>query len=95
MDECSQLQIYEVEEASNHGGTCIVRCIRGVARLGQAFTSVAADRDVPADLHLTVTRIERYRNDVEFFDPPHTARVEFSGKSVDSLSRGAVIQGSA
>lgn len=94
MVECSKLQIYEVEEASDLGGTCVVRCISGVARVGQVFTPAPADDDVPADLHLTLSRIERYRNDVEFFDPPHTARVELSGGSVTSLNRGSIIQSS-
>lgn len=95
MVECSQLQVYEVEETSDHGGTCVVRCISGVARLGQVFTPAPGGHDAPAGLHLTLTRIERYRNDVEFFDPPHTARVELSGGSVASLSRGSIIQSSA
>lgn len=94
MAECSQLQIYEIEKASDHGRTCTVRCISGTARLGQVFVLAPEDYDAPAGLHLTLTRIERYGNAVEFFDPPHTAKVELSGDSGAPLSRGSIIQSS-
>lgn len=92
MAEPSKLQIYEVERSDGHGGVCTVRCIAGIARVGQTFfVSEGAAEEVSADSRIALTVIERYRRNVDFFDPPNTARVFLSGDSVRYLSRGSVI----
>ncbi|MEU9010996.1 hypothetical protein AB0D12_14685 [Streptomyces sp. NPDC048479] len=91
MDEPSQLQIYAVEESTEPGGTCIARCVGGVARVGQVFTHEGTSEASVQDLRLTLDRIERYGRCVDFFGPPHVARVHLSGGSTSILVRGAII----
>ncbi|MFC4609085.1 hypothetical protein ACFO9E_14860 [Streptomyces maoxianensis] len=92
MDEPSKLQIYAVEVAAESGGICIARCVGGVVRVGQVFRHEGPSGDSATDLRLTPDRIERYVGlDVDFFDPPHAARVHFSGASTSTLARGVVI----
>ncbi|MBM7438857.1 hypothetical protein JOC24_002265 [Streptomyces sp. HB132] len=90
MAEPSRLQIYEVERSSEQEGVCTARCISGVARVGQTFGPDGAG-EVSTDSLITLKAIERYRNNVDFFDPPGTARVFLSGESVKALSRGSII----
>ncbi|NUK04319.1 hypothetical protein HRW23_13800 [Streptomyces lunaelactis] len=92
MKEPSRLQIYAVEAAAESGGICIARCVGGVVRVGQVFTHECPSGASVTDLRLTLDRIERYVGQyVDFFDPPHAARVHFSGTSTSALARGDII----
>lgn len=88
--ESSRLQIYEVESSSELGGVCIARCVGGVVRPGQTFVPVGISEE-SAEGYVTLTAIERYGENVDFFDPPHSARVHFSGRSVGNLIRGSIL----
>jgi hypothetical protein len=87
----SKLQIYGVERSDDHGGVCTVRCITGIVRIGQVFTSDDSSEGANGDSTITLTAIERYRKSVDFFDPPNTARVSLSGNSVGNLGRGSIL----
>lgn len=93
--EPGRLQIYEVERSSDLEGVCIVRCIGGVVRRGQIFVPEGITEKLATDVHLTITEIEWYGKNVDFIDPPHAARVYFSGGSVGNLTRGSVLTGPA
>lgn len=85
------LQIYSIEKASENSAVCDVRCVGGVVRLGDTFTTSRPPEGTPAK-QLRIEKIERYREVfVEFFDPPHAARVHFSGPGGRSLERGDIL----
>ncbi|WP_251067317.1 hypothetical protein [Streptomyces sp. ISL-36] len=86
----SRLQIYSIEFEDSDGGVCIVRCIGGIARVGQIFVAEeeTLEQSVP---QLTLNQIERYNRQVEFFDPPHNARVHLSGGPLAGLREGSVL----
>lgn len=46
---------------------------------------------VSIDSLIALKTIEQYRINVDFFEPPATARVFLSGESVKALSRGPII----
>ncbi|MFC9942171.1 hypothetical protein [Streptomyces pratensis] len=85
------LRIYEVEYGDDHGGVCVVRCLSGVVRTGQLFLSPTVPPGSAPAVTLTATRIEWYGREVPSLDPPHTARVTFSGGTTAGLARGAVL----
>jgi hypothetical protein len=90
METHSALQIYSVEKTSENTGICVVRCIAGRVRLGDIFTSELPSSAPVTRLH--IDKIERYSDVfVERFDPPHAARVYFSGPGAQSLERGHIL----
>lgn len=90
--EHARLQIYAVEASSPTGVICIVRCVGGIARAGQIFGVESATDAAGVGLgHVVLDRIDRYGRHVDFFDPPHSARVALSGGGVAALSKGVVI----
>ncbi|TQK45217.1 hypothetical protein FBY35_6770 [Streptomyces sp. SLBN-118] len=96
MAEASRIQIHSVEESNEAGGICIARCVGGVARVGQAFAVEGDSQTNRPELRVTLDQIERYTGVfVEFFDPPHAARIYLSGESVGALSRGSIVVSSA
>lgn len=96
MAEMSRIQIESLEESSDTGGTCIVRCVGGVPRVGDVFTSDEISGRGHPQVRLTLDRIERYEGRfVEFFDPPHAARIHVSGEGVGLLTRGSIITSAA
>ncbi|MFG2815084.1 hypothetical protein [Streptomyces sp. NPDC048410] len=80
MDSAAKLQIYSVEERSLDTAVCVVRCVGGIVRVGQEFGA-----------HLTLDRIIRYDQAVDFMDPPHGAQVRLSGAGVRELEKGVII----
>jgi hypothetical protein len=86
-----QLQIYEVEEADSRSATCVVRCVGGVVRPGQRFDAGSATEDPNATLQVTLEWINRYGRFVDFFDPPHNAKVYLTGDGVALLKAGLTI----
>ncbi|MEV2203112.1 hypothetical protein [Streptomyces fradiae] len=91
MADSEMLQVYSVDTASDRSGTCIVRCVAGVVRIGDVFTTVE-DSPTTATTLLSVEKIERYHEVfVNSFDPPHAAKVHFSGPGVKSLKRGDIL----
>lgn len=96
MAEAGRIQIHSVAESTGSGGICIARCVGGVARVGQTFTLEGDSQTNHPELRITLDQIERYSGVfVEFFDPPHAARIHLSGESVGTLSRGSIIVSSA
>ncbi|MGA4955839.1 hypothetical protein [Streptomyces lavendulocolor] len=92
MQVASRLQVDSVEEAGERGGTVIVRCVGGLARVGQTYTLEEGAGSGTGAPHFVLNRIERYPGVfVDVFGPPHAARVHVSGASPASLSRGVVI----
>lgn len=79
----AELQVCAVESADVTGGVCLVRCIGGVARTGQAFASGA--------LRTRLRGIERYGRPVGSFDAGHLAKVRLTGPVVALLARGQVL----
>ncbi|MFD4725175.1 hypothetical protein ACFWNW_08835 [Streptomyces seoulensis] len=80
MNSAARLQIHSVEQEGPAAAVCIVRCVGGVARVGQEFAGA-----------MTLDRILRYGREVEFLEPPHSAKVRLSGAGVHALERGAVV----
>ena len=35
----TEVQVYSVEEADRDGGVCVVRCVGGMARVGQLYAA--------------------------------------------------------
>ncbi|MEU1867088.1 hypothetical protein [Streptomyces gardneri] len=90
MPDNSRLQIYSIEQENTHGGVCIVRCIGGIARVGQMFL-VEGEESGRSGSRFTLDQIDRYNRQVDFFDPPHNARVHLSGRPVAGLNEGSVL----
>ncbi|MFI1397565.1 hypothetical protein [Streptomyces sp. NPDC020681] len=63
----------------------------GVVRVGQMFTCERPSPSTAADVRLSLDRIERYGRDVDFVDPPHSARVHLSGDWLPTLVRGDIL----
>ncbi|MDT6983399.1 hypothetical protein ACFSUJ_31330 [Streptomyces lusitanus] len=82
--ERGKLQIYAVESAGPEAATCVVRCTGGIARTGQRYSS---GEIAP----LTLEHITRYGRAVDFVDPPHNAKVRFSGEGARGLVRNVVL----
>ncbi|MFD3437528.1 hypothetical protein ACFWU3_08485 [Streptomyces sp. NPDC058685] len=91
MRESSRIQIYEVVEETGSGGVCIVRCVGGVARVGQIFMLEASPNRPSGTVRLRLDRIERYGQDVDAFDVMHTAKVHLTGGTMSGLVRGSIL----
>ncbi|MGX1886205.1 hypothetical protein [Streptomyces sp. NPDC055287] len=88
----SELQIHTVEESAPGAAVCVVRCVGGVARVGQEFSVPAASGPVEECLPVMLEGIRRYENvHVTFFGPPHAAKVRLSGPGVRGLRPRLVI----
>ncbi|MFD0072832.1 hypothetical protein ACFVIY_10375 [Streptomyces sp. NPDC127166] len=89
----SRLRIHEVVGAGDgaDGGICVIRCIEGIAGVGQVFVP-ERDRDtVDPEVTLTLEVIEKFRRSLEFVDPPHSAAVLLSGGPLEVLREGDVL----
>ncbi|GGV86549.1 hypothetical protein GCM10010294_67280 [Streptomyces griseoloalbus] len=86
-----KLQIYSVEERLGDSTVCVVRCVGGVVRPGRQFTTAFPSDAAEADQRVTLEEIYRYGARVDFIDPPHNAKVVFSGPGVTVLARGVTL----
>jgi hypothetical protein len=87
-----ELQIHSVEVCGPGEAVCVVRCVGGVPRVGHEFSVPAASGGAQEFLPVTLECIERYANVfVEFFGPPHAARVRLSGPGAPELIPGVTI----
>jgi len=93
MDEgnAGKLQIYSVEERDSAGATCIVRCVGGIARVGQQFDVASAVDSSGNVSSVTLDWLKRYERPMDFVDPPHNAKVHFSGAGVTMLKAGVIV----
>ncbi|MFF8906847.1 hypothetical protein [Streptomyces olivaceoviridis] len=93
MDEtyAAKLQIYSVEEKVASTAVCIVRCVGGVARIGQKFESESTIDPSSSRTHMTLESILRYEQPADSLEPPHNAKVHLSGDGIDDLERGVII----
>lgn len=80
MSQAARLQIYSVEPTNLTSAVCVVRCVGGIARVGQEYAGP-----------MTLNSILRYGKAVDLLDPPHSATVCLSGAGVGGLERGVVI----
>ncbi|KOU40107.1 hypothetical protein [Streptomyces sp. WM6378] len=87
----NRLQIYSVEESSGDFAVCIARCVGGVVRTGQNFAMETASEPVDFEHGVTLTAIDRYGRSVDFFDPPHAAKVYLSGPGASVLEPGMIL----
>ncbi|MFJ2233007.1 hypothetical protein [Streptomyces sp. NPDC087859] len=83
-----KLQIYAVEEVDSMSATCIARCVGGVVRPGQLFNPEPLSGN-PSEIALDW--IDQYQRRVDFIDPPHSAKVHFSGGGVSLVEKGVTI----
>jgi hypothetical protein len=90
-NEVAKLQIFSVEEKGSTTATCIVRCVGGVVRVGQRFHIGSGVDSSGEGSGITLDRIDRYGRQMDFIDPPHNAKVYFSGEGVDFLESGMVL----
>jgi len=89
--DAPRLQIYSVEERTTTTAVCVVRCVGGIARTGQQFSSSSV---VDANAHqdyMTLDWIRRYEKPADFLEPPHNAKIHLSGKGIDELKRGVIL----
>ncbi|MGW2208212.1 hypothetical protein [Streptomyces sp. NPDC001781] len=84
--DAAGLQVWSVEEKTLDTAVCVVRCVGDIVRVGQKFQEVQEFMGP-----LTLVRILRYQKDVDFVDPPHSAKVHLSGAAVSVLERGTVL----
>ncbi|WP_225804092.1 hypothetical protein [Streptomyces sp. NK15101] len=89
----SRLRVHSVVEPGDDadGGICIVRCVAGVARVGQVFVLERDQDTAEPEGALTLEDIDKYRRSLEFIDPPHSAAVLLSGGPLDRLREGDVL----
>jgi hypothetical protein len=76
----AELQIAEVRSTDGSSAVCVVRCVGGVARIGQAYEGGRA----------VLEWIDQYGRPVARLDPPHSALVRLSGSGVAGL-RGRMV----
>lgn len=97
MDErdVGKLQIHAVEDGAPATAVCVVRCVGGVVRRGQTFDVTPHVDDPAADSRISLAWIERYGRRIEFVDPPHSARVLFTGAGVSALTKGITVEADA
>ncbi|AYG81082.1 hypothetical protein DWB77_03220 [Streptomyces hundungensis] len=88
-----KVQIYSVEKLSGNSAVCIVRCVGGVVRVGQALTVEVESHTADSARDVTLTALVRYGRNVDFFDPPHAAKVHLSGPGAPMLEPGMIITG--
>jgi hypothetical protein len=87
-----KLQIYSTEERGADFAICIVRCVGGVVHSGFRFLIESTDdAENAASPTLSLDWIKRYDRMMDFIDPPHSAMVRLSGKSVSLLERGVIL----
>lgn len=87
-----RLQIYSTDERGTDFAICVVRCVGGVVHSGCHFLIESTDdTDNSALSTLSLDWIERYGRLIDFIDPPHSALVRLSGKSVSLLERGVIL----
>ncbi|MFI5628494.1 hypothetical protein ACIA8E_03705 [Streptomyces sp. NPDC051664] len=91
MADSNRLQIYSEEEVDALGGIYVARCVGGVVRVGQIFTVEGISEFASPSPRYTLTKIERYGRFIDFFDPPHAAKVYLSAESVSMLERGSIL----
>ncbi|MGW0699566.1 hypothetical protein ACWD0A_09575 [Streptomyces sp. NPDC002867] len=80
-DEYGALRIHTVEPVDARTAVCVVRCVGGVIRPGQVYDGG----------RLRLEAIDRYGRGVDLVDPPHSAKVRFSGDGVARLRARSVI----
>ncbi|MGW1912400.1 hypothetical protein ACWCQS_17185 [Streptomyces sp. NPDC002076] len=89
--DTARLQVYSVEARTTTTAVCVVRCVDGIARTGQKFSSSAVvDANARQD-YMTLDWIRHYEKPVDFLEPPHNAKVHLSGKGIDELKRGVIL----
>ncbi|MGW2815292.1 hypothetical protein [Streptomyces sp. NPDC001415] len=86
-----KLHIYSVEQAGGRSAVCIARCVGGVVRTGQNFVMEVASEHGDVEHGVTLTAIDRYGRSVDFFDPPHAAKVHLSGPGASVLEPGLIL----
>lgn len=91
MPGFTKLQIYSVEEDLPDGGVCIVRCIEGVASIGQSFTLERESAEKGAPDTLTLKKINRYGQFVESLPLAHSAKIHLSGGPLSGLRYGDIL----
>ncbi|WP_369145224.1 hypothetical protein [Streptomyces sp. R44] len=88
----SRLQIHEVVGAGDaDGGICVIRCIGGLARVGQVFVLERDQDTIDPEVTLTLHVIEKFRRSLESIGPPHSAAVLLSGGPLEGLREGDVL----
>ncbi|MFG2293308.1 hypothetical protein [Streptomyces sp. NPDC048603] len=80
----TEVQVYSVEEADGAGGVCVVRCVGGVARVGQLYAA--------GESRIVLRRAERWGRAVPQVDAGHSAKVWLRGPVVALLGKGQVIR---
>ncbi|GGT21105.1 hypothetical protein GCM10010271_25400 [Streptomyces kurssanovii] len=76
-----ELHIIGVESADTGAAVCVVRCVGGVARTGQAYEAGS----------LVLDRIEKYGHGLDAVDPPRSAKVRLLGEGVARILARTVI----
>ncbi|BDH07042.1 hypothetical protein [Streptomyces seoulensis] len=93
MDEldAARLQIYSCEPDGPEAAICIVRCVGGIVRVGQDLYFSASTSGVDVNSPMRLNGIIRYEKQVDFVDPPNSAKVYISGVGVARLEHGVII----
>lgn len=58
---------------------CVVRCLDGVVRVGDCVVAGELGDGSRVQLECNVVGIDRYGRNVDFVDPPHSARITLDG----------------
>ncbi|MEU3693509.1 hypothetical protein [Streptomyces narbonensis] len=91
MPGFTKLQVYSVDEDLSDGGICIVRCIEGVANIGQSFTLERETAERGSLDTLTLEKINRYGQFVDSLPLAHNAKIHLSGGPLSSLRHGDIL----
>jgi hypothetical protein len=82
------LQVERVEYLSDADAVCIVRCLSGVVRVGDAVRALGPESEGTSDADaLIIAELWRYERSVDLVDPPHVAKVKIGGRIL-SLESG-------
>ncbi|MER8029069.1 hypothetical protein ABTZ78_08920 [Streptomyces bauhiniae] len=89
--DAARLQIYSSEQDDRGGVSCVVRCVGGIACVGQDFYFTASEPGVDAHSPIRLERILRYEKLADSLESPHSAKVYLLGEGGARLERGVII----
>ncbi|MGW7285630.1 hypothetical protein ACWGH4_09055 [Streptomyces sp. NPDC054847] len=77
----AELQIADILSVDARGAVCVVRCVAGVARAGQAYEGG----------RLVLDSMDQYGRPVDRVDPPHSAKVRLNGAGADRIRERTIL----
>lgn len=81
----ARISVEGIEQMTANSAACPVRCLEGTVSLGDVFdTAVFTDGHL-GSVSLRVAGLWRYGRPTDLLDPPHTAKLELTGRDALAL----------